>query len=93
MKSFEYTAINILQKYNFSKEDAEAFLETIKEAKSEDTATKTDILHLEKEIAEIKKDIRNLDVKIETSKNQLMIWLTGVIFAMAGLIIGVLKFS
>ncbi|MDX2191464.1 MAG: hypothetical protein SFY32_16540 [Bacteroidota bacterium] len=104
IKCVEYTAINILQKYNFSKEDAEAFLETFKEAKSDDLATKADILRLEKEIAEIKKntqiefaeikkDIRILEVKIESTKNQLIIWLTGIIFASTGLIIGVLKLS
>lgn len=40
MKSYECTAVNILQKYSFSKEDAEAFLETIKEAKLEDNLLK-----------------------------------------------------
>lgn len=100
MKSFEFTAIRILEKYNFSREDAEAFLESIKEAKSEDNATKGDIMRLEKEIAdikkeisEIKKDTRMLEVKIESVKNQLIIWVFGIMFAMAGLIIGVLKFT
>jgi len=49
-------------------------LEVMKEAKSEDNATKTDILRLGKEIAEIKRDIRALDVKSESVKNQLIIW-------------------
>jgi septal ring factor EnvC (AmiA/AmiB activator) len=100
MRSYEFTAIKILEKYHFTKEDAEAFLETIKEAKSEDLATKADILRLEKEINEIKKeineikkDIRLLDVKIESTKNQLVIWVFGIMFAMSGLIIGVLKFT
>ncbi|MDX2189595.1 MAG: hypothetical protein SFY32_07010 [Bacteroidota bacterium] len=107
MKTFEFTAIRILEKYNFSREDAEAFLETIKDAKSDDVATKVDILRLEKEISEIKKEIneikketseiqedtRMLEVKIESVKNQLIIWVFGIMFAMAGLIIGVLKFA
>ena len=100
MKSFEYTAIKILEKYNFSREDAEAFLETIKEAKTEDVATKGDVLEIksdiariEKEIAEIKKDTRMLEVKIESVKNQLIIWVFSIMFGMAGLIIGVLKFT
>jgi outer membrane protein TolC len=100
MKSYEFTAIKILEKYHFSKEDAEAFLETIKEAKSEDLATKVDILRaegkiaqIEKEIIEIKKEIRLLDVKIESVKNQLVIWVFGIMFAMSGLIIGVLKLT
>lgn len=88
MRSYEFTAVNILQKYNFSREDAEAFLETIKEAKSEDNATKGDIKNIEeriiliekeiqevkKEIQEIKKDIRLLDVKIESSKSETIKW-------------------
>lgn len=100
MKTFEFTAIRILEKYNFSREDAETFLETIKEAKSDDVATKADILRLEKEIeeirkeiSEIKKDTRMLEVKIESVKNQLIIWVFGIMFAMAGLIIGVLKLT
>jgi peptidoglycan hydrolase CwlO-like protein len=100
MKSYEFTAIKILEKYHFSKEDAEAFLETIKEAKSEDLATKVDILRaegkitqIEKEINEIKKEIRLLDVKIESVKNQLVIWVFGIMFAMSGLIIGILKLT
>lgn len=99
MKSFEFTALQIFEKYHFSSEDAEAMLEVIKEAKSEDNATKGDILRLEREIAEIKRDvkslekeIRTLDVKIESVKNQLIIWTFSIMFGMAGLIIGVLKF-
>lgn len=100
MKSYEFTAIKIFEKYSFSREDAEALVETIKEAKSEELATKMDMLKLEKEINEIKKDIneikkdiRLLDVKIETSKNSLVLWVFSIMFAMSGLIIGVLKFT
>ncbi|MDX2190859.1 MAG: hypothetical protein SFY32_13445 [Bacteroidota bacterium] len=105
MKVFEYTGIQILEKYNFSKEDAEAFLEIIKEAKSDDLATKGDIIRLEKEIsnnskeiieikkdiAEIKKDTRTLEVKIESTKNQLVIWMVSVMFAMTTLFTIVVK--
>jgi hypothetical protein len=69
MKSYEFTVFNILQKYQFSREDAEAFLETIKEAKSDETATKTDILKLEAKITQIEKDIRMFDVRVESVKN------------------------
>lgn len=107
MKSYEFTAIKIFEKYSFSREDAEALVETIKEAKSEELDTKMDMLKLEKEINEIKKDIneikkevneikkdiRLLDVKIETSKNSLVLWVFSIMFAMSGLIIGVLKFT
>ncbi|MDX2190137.1 MAG: hypothetical protein SFY32_09750 [Bacteroidota bacterium] len=118
MKSFEFTAIKIFEKYNFSREDAEALVETIKEAKSDETATKTDIqliiadmhrmessaksdiiklekeiANINKEIADIKKDIRLLDVKIESVKNQIILWVFSIMFGMAGLIIGVLKFT
>ncbi|MDX2195932.1 MAG: hypothetical protein NW207_05900 [Cytophagales bacterium] len=107
MKSFEFTALRILEKYHFTREDAEAFLESIKEAKSDDVATKADILRLEKEIndikkeiteikkeiSEIRKDTRMPEVKIESVKNQLIVWVFGIMFAMAGLIIAVLKFT
>jgi len=46
-----------LQKYNFSREDAEAFLETIKEAKSEDNATKVDVKIVEEWIIIVGKEI------------------------------------
>ena len=88
MKSYEFTAVNILQKYNFTKEDAEAFLETIKEAKQEDNASKSDIKRVEerivlidkeidilkKDILDLRRDIRQLDVKIESSKNETLRW-------------------
>ena len=64
MRTFEFAALQILEKYHFSRADAEAFLETIKEAKSDDLATKTDVLRLEKEITEIKREIS--DIKKET---------------------------
>ena len=99
MKSFELTAIQILEKYHFSREDAEAFLEVIKEAKSEDVSTKGDIFRLEKQISDntlsiktMERDIRSLEVKIESVKNQLILWVFSIMFAMAGLIVGVLKF-
>lgn len=100
MENNEFTAIKIFEKYSFSREDAEALLESIKEAKSEDLASKMDILkiekkitEIEKKITEIEKDIRLLDVKIESSKNTLIVWMISIMFAMAGLIIGVLKFT
>ncbi|MFN0047945.1 MAG: hypothetical protein ACKVOU_02340 [Cytophagales bacterium] len=92
-KSLEFTAIRILEKYNFSREDAKAFLETIKEAKSDDRATKANILLLPKDIAEIKKDIGILVVKIESSKNQIIIRVFGIMVAMAGLMIAILKLT
>ena len=106
IKSFEFTAIKIFEKYHFSREDAEALVESIKEAKSDENASKIDILRLEAKISKIEerisstdidiktieRDIRALDVKIESVKNQLIIWVFAINFATAGLIISAIKF-
>ncbi|MFN0047766.1 MAG: hypothetical protein ACKVOU_01435 [Cytophagales bacterium] len=101
---FDFTAIKIFEKYNFSREDAEALVETIKEAKSGENATKSDLLDLrtelkyeikkiEERILMIERDIRNLDVKIESVKNQLIVWVFTINFTVAGLIIAVIKLT
>ena len=43
MKSLEFKAYDILQKYSFTKEDADAFLDYIKTASKDEVATKRDI--------------------------------------------------
>lgn len=42
MKTLEFKAYDILQKYSFSKEDAETLIEYMKEASKEEVATKSD---------------------------------------------------
>ena len=103
MKSYEFTAVNILQKYHFSREDAEAFLETIKEAKSEDNATKgdikmvqADIKKIEERILIIERDIKaiesRLEVKIQESKLDIIKWVLLFLAGQTAIILGVIKF-
>lgn len=113
MSVLQFTGIQLLEKYNFSREDASAFMEVIKESNSDDIATKLDILRLEnriinvekeiieikkeiteikKEISEIRKDTRNLEVKIESTKNQLVIWMISVMFAMTTFFALIIKY-
>lgn len=48
---------------------------------------------IKNDIYEIRLQYKILEVKIESLINQLIIWVFGIAFAMAGLIIGVLKLT
>ncbi|MBY0424146.1 MAG: cytochrome P450 [Cytophagales bacterium] len=95
MKSLEFKAYDILQKYNFSKEDAEALIEYMKEASKEEVATKKDIESLKNDIAFLKHDAEILrsEFKIANSdtKSSMIQWMAGLMIGQIALIFSIFK--
>lgn len=88
MKTLEFKAYDILQKYNFSKEDAEALIEYMKEASREEIATKKDINKIESELDKVRSEIK---VSTAESKTFLMQWTTGLMLGQIAIIFSLLK--
>ncbi len=95
MKSLEFKAYDILQKYNFSKEDAEALIEYMKEASKEEVATKKDIEELKKDIGFLKNDSEKLRAEFKIAnadtKSSMIQWIAGLMIGQIALIFSIFK--
>ncbi len=99
MKSLEFKAYDILQKYSFTKEDADAFLDYIKTASKDEVATKRDIDEVNKRIEKLEMKVdaleENLILKIEAmaykTQSVMAMWMVGALLGQTGLIFGLLK--
>ena len=69
-------------------EQAEAIAAAIGRSVMEGTASKADIRLLEEQMVAMEARISG---KLESAKNQLFIWLAGVIFASVGVVVAVVK--
>ena len=69
-------------------EQAEAIAAAIGHSVTEGTATKTDLRLLEEQMTAMEARIGG---KLESAKNQLFVWLAGVIFAPVGVVVAVVK--
>ena len=77
-----------MMKVGFTQQQAEAQAEAIAEIVDEKLATKQD---LEQVKIELKRDIKELDLKIETIKNELLIKLGGMIVGGLGTLVVLMK--
>ncbi len=88
-----------LRAARFEGEQAEAIAAAIGRSIVETTATKADMSELRaagkadlaQAVAELRTDIARLDTKIESSTNKLLFWFIGTQFAIAGIIIALVK--
>lgn len=97
MKTLEFKAYDILQKYSFSKEDAEALIEYMKEASKEEVATKSDFQILNKrmdnfdnELKLIRMEVKNAVLEVKTSIIQ---WMVGLLIGQIAVIFTILKIT
>lgn len=99
MKTLEFKAYDILQKYNFSKEDAESLIEYMKEASKEEVATKKDISEVKMEMGLLRKDMAvdmekiRAEFKIANSetKASMIQWMCGLMIGQIALIFSIFK--
>lgn len=99
MKNLEFRAFEILKRHSFTQEDVEAFLDFVREAKTDVIATKKDLTDLEikldKQSNALVLEVTNLisELKSDIRQGQLdnVKWMVGMILGQTGLIFALLK--
>ncbi|MDX2191133.1 MAG: hypothetical protein SFY32_14830 [Bacteroidota bacterium] len=97
MKTLEFKAYDILQKYNFSKEDAEALIEYMKEASKEEVATKKDVEQIYKRFDSIDHEFNmiraEIKISINETKSSIIQWICGLLIGQMAVIFSILKLT